>query len=83
MIHFMKTAPAEHRALLRSLLTSPDPDRGEKIRNLLMPADSIPYARTRAAQLVEGAKTALETLPDSEARRVLEVMADFVIARPV
>src|SRR5688572_17316066 len=27
LIHFMRSAPAEHRALLRSLLTTPDPDR--------------------------------------------------------
>jgi octaprenyl-diphosphate synthase len=83
MIHFMKAAPPEHRALLRSLLTSPDPDRGEKIRNLLMPTDSLAYARTRATQLVEGAKAALQGLPDTEARRALDIMADFVIARPV
>src|SRR3954464_14674969 len=31
MIHFTRTAPPEHRALLRSLLTSPDGDKTEKI----------------------------------------------------
>lgn len=83
MIHFMQHAPVEHRTLLRSLLSDNDPDRGEKIRNLLLPSDSISYARHRAEQLVHGAKTALDGLPDSEALRVLRTMADFVIHRPV
>jgi octaprenyl-diphosphate synthase len=83
MIHFMQHAPQEHRHLLRSLLSDNDPDRGEKIRNLLLPSDSIAYARNRAEQLVQGAKDALQGLADSEALRVLQAMADFVIRRPV
>src|SRR3954454_16187415 len=43
MIHFTRTAPPEHRALLRSLLTSPDGDKTEKIRNLIVPSHSIEY----------------------------------------
>lgn len=83
MIHFMKSAPPEHRTLLRSLLSDNDPDRGEKIRNLLLPSDSIQYARHRAEQLVQGAKDAIQELPASEATKVLETMAEFVIHRPV
>ncbi|HWB53818.1 MAG TPA: polyprenyl synthetase family protein [Tepidisphaeraceae bacterium] len=82
MIHFMKHAPQEHRALLRSLLSDNDPDRGEKIRNLLLPSKSIAYARHRAEQLVEGARSAIQGLPASDALRVLDAMADFVIHRP-
>jgi octaprenyl-diphosphate synthase len=83
MIHFMKNAPLEHRSLLRSLLSDNDPVRGEKIRNLLLPSESIAYARQRAQQLVQGAKDALQDLPASEPLRVLNAMADFVIHRPV
>ena len=44
MIHFLRTAPAEHRTLLRSLLSSRDADKAERVRNLILPSESIPYA---------------------------------------
>src|SRR3954451_9153582 len=75
MIHFLRTAPAEHRALLRSLLTSNDADKVERIRNLLLPSPSIDYARSRAREYVDRARGALLSLPDTEARRVLDTMA--------
>ena len=83
LIHFLRTAPAEHRALMRSLLAGNDPERVERIRHLLLPGESIAYARDRARQLVDRARSALLDLPDTEARRVLDVMAEFVINRPV
>jgi octaprenyl-diphosphate synthase len=83
MIHFLRNAPAEHRALLRSLLVSRDPDRHEQVRNLILPSPSIGYAREAAAKLVRQARAALAELPASDARRVLETMADFVVARAV
>jgi octaprenyl-diphosphate synthase len=83
MIHFMRHAPHEHRALLRSLLESREPDKVEKIRNLIVPSHSIDYARDRARQLVDRARSSLQTLPDSEARRALDTMAEFVVTRPM
>jgi len=83
MIHFLRTAPAEHRALLRSLLASRDVDKAERIRNLIVPSQSIEYAQDRARQLVDRARTALADLPDTEARRVLDTMAEFVVVRPM
>ena len=83
MIHFLRTAPAEHRALLKSLLTSSDADKAERIRNLILPSDSIAYARDRARQYVDRARRALEALPSTDARMALAAMADFVIARPM
>ncbi len=83
LIHFMRTAPREHRALLRSLLTERDVDRVEKIRNLILPSKSIDYARDKATMLVKRAQDALSTLTDSEAKRVLGMMADFVVSRPL
>lgn len=80
-IHFLRTAPAEHRALLRSLLTGRDPDKAERVRNLVLPSTSIAYATDRARQLVDKARSAISELPDSEARRVLDSMAEFVVAR--
>ena len=83
MIHFLRSAPAEHRALLRSLLTAPDGDKVEKIRNLILPSKSIGYARDRAHKLVDRARNAIADLPDGEARRALDTMAEFVVARPM
>ena len=83
MIHFLRTAPTEHRALLRSLLSTGDADKAERIRNLLLPTQSIQYARDRARQLVDKAQTAIAELPESEAKMVLQTMAQFVISRPM
>ena len=83
MIHFLRTAPPEHQALLRSLLQGADADKAEKIRNLILPSKSIAYARDRARQLVDRARGMLLDLPDTEARRVLDVMAEFVVSRPM
>src|SRR3954470_2537446 len=83
MIHFLRTAPAEHRALLRSILLSRDGDKVEKIRNLILPSESIEYARDKARALAQRAKTALAILDDSEPARVLHTMGDFVVQRPM
>jgi octaprenyl-diphosphate synthase len=83
MIHFMEHAPQEHRALLRSLLESREPDKVEKIRNLIVPSRSIDYARDRARALVDRARNALQILPESDARRALDTMAEFVVTRPM
>jgi octaprenyl-diphosphate synthase len=83
MIHFLHNAPLEHRTLLRSLLVSRDADKVDQIRNLILPSSSIPYARACAAKLVHQAQECLTDLPDSDAKRVLETMAEFVIARAV
>jgi octaprenyl-diphosphate synthase len=83
MIHFLGSAPAEHRELLRSLLRSAEPDRGEKIRNLILPSDSIAYARARAKHYIARAKAAIASLPDTHARALLQAMADFVVDRPM
>jgi octaprenyl-diphosphate synthase len=83
MIHFMQTAPREHRQLLRTLLESREADKGEKIRNLILPSGSIQYAREAARAQIEQARSAIAGLPESEARQVLDVMAEFVISRPM
>jgi geranylgeranyl pyrophosphate synthase len=81
MIHFLKTAPAEHRALMRSLLTDPSADRAERLRNLILPSDSLDYARSTAQHLAKRARAQLDALPDSDAKRALDVMAEFVVSR--
>ena len=83
VIHFLRTAPPEHRKLLRSLIASREADKVERIRNLILPSNSIEYARDRARGLVDKARSALAILPDTEARRVLDTMAEFVVTRPM
>jgi len=81
MIHFLRSAPAEHQLLLRSLLVGKDEDKSERVRNLVLPSQSIPYANDRARQLVDQARAVISELPDSDARRVLDTMAEFVVTR--
>ena len=83
MIHFLRTAPREHRTLLRTLLESRDGDKAEKIRNLILPSKSIQYARDAARGHVDRARSAIAELPESDARGVLDTMAEFVISRPM
>jgi octaprenyl-diphosphate synthase len=81
VIHFLRTAPREHRTLLRSLLKSKEADKMERIRNLILPSESIEYAQAKARELIERAQSSLSDLPESDARHVLDMMAEFVIAR--
>ena len=37
----------------------------------------------RYLEMVEEARAGLESLPESEARQVMEIMADFVVNRPI
>jgi octaprenyl-diphosphate synthase len=83
MIHFMQTAPREHKDLLRSLLTHNDADKAERIRNLILPSDSIAYARKRAGDFVQQAVNAALQLAPSPARDALVAMARFVVERGV
>ena len=83
MVHFLRTAPREHRELLRSLLASREADKIEKIRNLILPSRSIAYAQDRARAYVDRARGALLDLPDSDSKRLLDAMAEFVINRPL
>jgi len=83
MIHFLRSAPREHRVLLRALLESRDADKAEKIRNLILPSKSIQYARDAARGHVDRARSAIAELPESDARGVLDTMAEFVISRPM
>ena len=83
MIHFLRTAPHEHGLLLRSLLEGKEPDKAEKIRHLILPSRSIEYARDAARAQVDRARSAIADLPDTDARRVLDTMAEFVVSRPM
>jgi len=81
IIHFLGTAPREHRKLLRSLLRGREIDKIERIRDLILPSDSVAYATNQARQLIDRARSCLEALSDSEAKTALDRLADFVVTR--
>ncbi|MGD0461948.1 MAG: polyprenyl synthetase family protein [Tepidisphaeraceae bacterium] len=83
IIHFLRSAPPEHRTLLRSLLRSHESDKVERIRNLILPSDSVEYAAARAQMLIARARSGLSVLPETPARQVLDTMAEFVVTRPM
>jgi len=51
--------------------------------NILESAGAIKYAKDKAVELIESAKKSLGALPESEARKVLEEFADYVVDREV
>lgn len=79
IIHFLRTAPHEHRDLCRSLLH--ERNAVERIRNLIVPSDSIAYAQDRARRLVERARQSISDLPETDTKYTLLTMADYVIER--
>ena len=81
LIHFLRTAPAEHRELLRGLLKSNDADRPEQVRQLIAPSGSIEFARERAEHYITAAISELNVLPQNNARAALEAAARFVVTR--
>lgn len=83
LIHFLATAPKEHRDLLKSLLHGHDADKAEKVRNLVVPSGSLAYAREKAEALVAEARACLSILPASPTRDALDACAQFVTARVV
>jgi octaprenyl-diphosphate synthase len=83
LIHFLKTAPHEHRALLKSLLRSTDPDRPEKVRNLVAPSDAVAYAHAVAKRYVDEAIACLDGFAPSASAAALRDAARFVVARSV
>src|SRR5436190_21532422 len=43
IIHYLRTAPAEKRQRMRAILEDQSPDRIDRVRQLLLNSDSIPY----------------------------------------
>lgn len=83
LIHFLQNAPREHRELLRTLLRSNEPDRAERVRQLVLPGDSLQFAQREAHRLTSEAAGCLIDLPDSPAKSILQAACGFVVARSV
>jgi octaprenyl-diphosphate synthase len=83
LIHFLQTAPQEHRVLLRSLLKSEDADRPEKVRNLIVPSDALGYSHAVAKRYIDEAIACLSGFADNPSVSALREAARFVVARSV
>lgn len=78
IIHFLRTAPEDHRVLLKQLLKLGD---SEQVRHLIAPSGSIQYARDEAKRYVGEAIGSLDDLPETDAKAALIEAANFVVAR--
>ena len=67
------------RGLLRRRALAPE--EIEEIRRLVLEHEGVEYARARALEFVQAAKSDLEAFPVSEERDTLWLVADFVVDR--
>ncbi len=83
VIHSLNNAGEKKRKDLISILCSNTQDKGEILRaiGIIKSTNSIEYAKKIAKQRVEKAKKGLSILQDSEAKKNLLAMADFLIER--
>jgi octaprenyl-diphosphate synthase len=81
IIHFLRTAPQEHRDLCKSLLRGNEPNQLERVRNLILPSGAIAYSRDRVRRLVERGKGCLTALPRNNAIDDLLALADTLLDR--
>ena len=68
---------------MRAILQDQSPDRIDQVRQLLLASDSIKYATHCARDHVGRARAALADLPESNSKRLLDAMAEFVADRAV
>jgi octaprenyl-diphosphate synthase len=80
IIRALETLPESDRRELLELLKS-DVRRNELLLPFFEKTDAIGYARQRAQSYAERASKRLDALPESPSKKVLEVMARFVVAR--
>lgn len=81
LIHFLHSAPAEKKQWLRSMLGSAGKNKRLTLLPELASAGSLDYARQKAEAFAAAAVRALDCLPPSESRAILEALADRVVHR--
>jgi octaprenyl-diphosphate synthase len=81
MIHLMRNGASGDREEAVHILSNGYADRASRIRELVLRNDSMTYAIETARRYVRAAKNNLADVPESEARRALVSLADFVISR--
>jgi octaprenyl-diphosphate synthase len=81
VIHALHKLPLAEADALREVLRSPDPNRRAKVAAALEATGSVGYARRRAEEFARNARSALECLPRSECRAILEQITDWSVRR--
>jgi octaprenyl-diphosphate synthase len=81
VIHALNQLPPAAADVFREVLRTPGDDRRVKVADVLEETGSIGYARRRAEEFSRNARTALECLPRSECRAILEQLTDWSVRR--
>lgn len=81
VVHALSKASNEDKKRLISILNANDEDLVEDAISIFNKYGSIDYTRDIALDNVKTAKELLNVLEDSEAKKSLELMADFVLER--
>jgi octaprenyl-diphosphate synthase len=81
LIRLLGTAAAPQASRLRQLLAAPGNHKREALRPLLDDSDAVTYATRRAREFAARARAALDGLPPSPGRAVLEVLTERVVTR--
>jgi octaprenyl-diphosphate synthase len=81
LIHFLRTAPFEQAERVRTLLRAPGNHKRGALLAELTAAGALEYARRRAEKLAARASAALDGLPPSEGKAILEHLAERVVQR--
>lgn len=81
LIHYLETAGSADRRELLALLSAADEASFRSIAQRVSESDSVACARRRAEGLIDQAREAMGSVPDSPARSMLLSMAGAVITR--
>jgi len=81
IIHALHMADTAQRHRLVALLEHPDQETVAQLHTALERFDAITYSRDKAVQFANAARSHLDAIPDTPARRALVEMTDFVVHR--
>lgn len=83
LLHAVTSISPQDRYELRNFLSdiSPDKEKLKEILELLRRTGSVEYSRRKAKEYVQKSKKHLHNLGSSEARDMLEGLADYIITR--
>jgi octaprenyl-diphosphate synthase len=83
IIYALNRATGEDRRRLEIIIQDPDikEEDFEAVLELIKKYDGVEYTRERAQEHIEKAKACLEIFSASNARRLLEQLAEYVLAR--
>ena len=81
LIYLLQNAPSEQVARVRAILTAAGNHKREALLPELHLAGAMEYTRRKAEAFAASALAELDCLPPSDARSVLEILADRVVHR--